>query len=237
MRLWEALHNHGASSLSKSEILSMKEASGSEHNPSTSDELGVGNIIHVLEELFTVFFVKPQDYKIESVGNFVTGMIQTLEDWMTASAKNLTSNLESGLNVSARLKLGMAIPLWSYYHTLYLHLELCLFMIPTLDYVLCENRKMAYVDIGLLETTIGRLKEAYTKLYKDVRRFTNDMRDSLRGESISDQLLEEILGPSTDVASKSLQDLMPRAEVKAICVNLQQSWIEGLDGVMRTKVM
>ena len=159
-----------------------------------------------------------------------------LENWIFKSSENLSSIFESSSNASTALIPGLSIPIWNYFHTLYMHLELCQFVMPAMDYIIRENRKRPLIELQWLDSRTARLREACTRLSVTVRRLATELQDKLHEDTTTDKLMQAVLGSSSDVVGQGLGNNIERSDMEQLCKYLQESWIEGLEGVIRTKM-
>lgn len=233
------LHNNGHSSIDKAGLAVLKQNSVSDPHAFTDAEYTIGVVLAILHELYTVFHQKPPPMEAEPVGAWLRNAVDNLEMYIPTGSQTLESNMEAGMNASARMGESLKIPLWSYFHSMYSYLELCKFLTPLLDYVLAENRKCKHVDATWLGSKLANIREEGKRLSANVRLSVTDLRDKLRGRSVLQELTQEVIrdtikDKSEDVIGTELRLLGNDSTV--ICKNIQESWIEALDGVIRTKV-
>lgn len=238
-KFWDMLHNNGHSSIDKAGLAAMKQSSSSEPHAFTDAEYTIGVVLAIFHELYTVFYQKPPPVEAEPVDAWLRVALENLEMYIPTGSQTLESNMEAGMNASARLGDSLKIPLWSYFHSMYTYLELCRYLAPLLDYVLAENRKCKHVDAAWLGSKLAKLREEGKKLSTNVRLSVTDLRDKLRGPAVLQEITREVLGDtnkdrSEDVIGMELRSLGNESSV--MCKNIQESWIEALDGVIRTKV-
>lgn len=233
------LHSNGRSSIDGSELALMRQNSGSDPHAFTDAEYTIGVVLTILHELYTVFHQKPPPMEAKPVDAWLRIAVENLEMYIPTGSRTLESNMEAGMNASARLGESLKIPLWSYFHSLYTYLELCKYLTPILDYVLAENRKCKYVDASWLGSKLVKVLEEGKKLSANVCLSATDLRDRLRGPAVLQEITQELLrdinkDKSEDSIGTELRFL--GNESTLICKNMQESWIEALDGVIRTKV-
>lgn len=215
----------------------MKQNSGSDPHAFTDAEYTIGVVLEILYELYTVFYQKPPPMEAEPVEAWLRNAVENLEMYLPTGSQTLESNIEVGMNASARLGESLKIPLWSYFHSMYTYLELCKYLTPLVDYVLAENRKCKHVDATWLGSKLAKFREEGKKLSANVRLSAADLRDKLRGPAVLEEITGEVLrdtnkDQSEDVIGIELRFLGNGSTV--ICKNIQESWIEALDGVNRT---
>ena len=217
----------------------MRQNSGLDPHPFTDAEYTIGVVLTVLHELYTVFYQKPPPMEAEPVDAWLRNAVENLEVYIPTGSQTLESNMEDGMNASARLGESLKIPLWSYFHSMYTYLELCNFLTPLLDYVFAENRKCKYVDVTWLGSKIAKLREEGKKLSDNVRLSGTDLRDKLRGPAVLQGITGEVLrdtnkDDSEDVIGTEL-GFLANEPTEMMCQNIQESWIEALDGVISIK--
>ena len=216
----------------------LKQNSGSDPQAFTDAEYSIGVVLAILKELYTVFRQKPPPMEAEPVEAWLRRAVESLETYLPTGSQTLESNMEDGMNASAQLGESLKIPLWSYFHSMYSYLELCKYLTPLVDYVLAENRKCKYVDATWFGSKLVGFREEGKKLSDNVRLSATDLQDRLRGPVVLEEITREVLRDtnkdrSEDVIGAELRLLGNESTV--ICQNIQESWIEALDGVVRIK--
>lgn len=230
------LHNNGHSLIDEAGLAAMKQNSGSDPDAFTDAESTIGVVLTILYELYTVFYRKPTPIEREPVKELIHNAVENLEMYIPTGSQTLESNMQAGMNASARLGESLKIPLWSYFHSMYTYLELCRYLAPLLDYVLAENRKCKYVDASWLASKLVIFREETQKLSTNVRLSVKDLRDKLQGPTVLREITQEVLRHTKkdereDVIGTELGLLGDESTV--ICKNIRESWIEALDGVIR----
>ena len=217
-------------------MYALKKNSESEPHAFTNAEYTIGAVLTILRELYVVFHEKPPSMEAESVNEWVRDAVDNLERYIPTGSQTLEFNMNAEMNASAQLGESLKIPLWSYFHSMYTYLELCKYLAPLLDYVLTENRKCKHVDAAWLGSKLAILRAEGKKLSANVRLSATDLRDKLRGSAVLQEITQELL---RDTYKDETEDLIGTElsrlgnESIAICKNIQESWIEGLDGIIR----
>ena len=217
-------------------LFALKQNSESDPHAFTDAEYTIGAVLTILRELYVVFYEKPPSMEAEPVNVWVRNAVDNLETYIPTGSQTLESNMNAGMNASAQLGESLKIPLWSYFHSMYTYLELCKYLAPLLDYVLTENRKCKHVDANWLGSKLAILREEGKRLSANVRHSVTDLRDKLRGPAIVQEIARELL---RDTKKDEMEDLIGTElgllgnESITICKNIQESWIEGLDGIIR----
>lgn len=230
------LHNNGHSLIDEAGLAAMKQNSVSDLDAFTDAESTIGVVFTILYELYAVFYRKPPPMEREPVKELIHDAVENLEMYIPTGSQTLESNMQAGMNASARLGESLKIPLWSYFHSMYTYLELCRYLAPLLDYVLAENRKCKYVDASWLASKLVIFREETQKLSTNVRLSVKDLRVKLQGPTVLREMTQEVLrhtnkDETEDVIGIELGLLGNESTV--ICKNIQESWIEALDGVVR----
>ena len=217
-------------------LYALKQNSESDPHAFTEAEYTIGAVLAILRELYVVFSEKPPAMEAKSVNEWVRNAVDNLETYIPTGSQTLELNMNADMNASAQLGESLKIPLWSYFHSMYTYLELCKYLAPLLDYVLTENRKCKHVDGAWLGSKLAILREEGKKLSANVRLSVIDLRDKLRGPAFVQEITRELL---RDTKKDGMEDSIGIElgllgdELIAICKNIQESWIEGLDGIIR----
>ena len=230
------LHNNGHTSIDIIGLAAISQNSVSDPDSLTDAESTIGVVLKILHELYAAFYLKPPPVEAEPVDKLIRNTVENLEIYIPTGSQTLESNMRAGMNASARLGESLKIPLWSYFHSMYTYLELCRFLASVLDYVLAENRKYKYVDASWLGSKLSVFREEGKKLSANVRLSVKDLRDKLQGPAVLQEITQELL---RDTNKNGTEDSIGTElsllgnESTEICKNIQESWIEALDGVIR----
>ena len=217
----------------------MKQNSGSDPDAFTDAEYTIGVVLTLFHELYTVFYQKPPPTEAEHVNVWLRNVIDHLEVYIPTGSRTLESNMEAGMNASARLGERLTIPLWSYFHSMYIYLELCKYLNPLLDYMLAESRKYKYIDAIWLGSKLATIRDEGKRLTANVRLSATDLQDKLRGPAVLQEITREILRDRSKITSEDVIGTELRSlgnESTVICQDIQESWIEALDGIIGTKI-
>lgn len=217
----------------------MAERSGANRDAFTAAEHGTANVVMVLLRLHNLY-VLPKYEKV-AAAEFISQALESLGIWLTKSNEALSSSLASGKYASISLAPDLQIPIWSLYHELYSHLEQCIFINAVLKYLLTENKKQPIVDHKRLNLDVKALQSECTNLSGNVSRAASAVRDKLRDPTFLQRLTKAALGHSEEGAdedpiAKGLRRMGDQSEMRDICQSLKNSWIDGLEGVIRTKL-
>lgn len=233
---WEILHNNGGSQLRREELKALKENSKGEPDALTRQEQATAYLVSGLESLYTLYSQKLR-YEKEAGNLFIQELFENIEKWLAESCEGLVL-------VTAPLALtpDLSVPLWSLFHDLFIHLDLCKFIIPTLEFAVSENKKQARVGHVWLVDRVEALRKECTKLGESVSRAANKLRDKLNDHTTPQQIEEVVLGgldktEDQDVIAGELRDLGDYVELRKMCQDIRDSWIDGLEGVIRTKIV
>ena len=230
------LHNNGLSSIDHIGLAAIRQNSVSDPDSLTDAESTIGVVLTILYELYAAFYRKPPLVETEPVDTLIHNAMENLEVYIPTGSQTLESNMNAGMNASARLGESLKIPLWSYFHSMYTYLELCRFLAPILDYVLAENRKCKYVDASWLGSKLAIVREEGKKLSANVRRSVKDLRDKLQGPAVLQEITQELLRDTNKNGTEDAIGIelgLLGNESTEICKSIQESWIEALDGVNR----
>ena len=230
------LHNNGLSSIDHIGLAAICQNSVSDPDSLTDAESTIGFVFTILYELYAAFYRKPPPVDTEPVNTLIHNAMENLEVYIPTGSQTLESNMNAGMNASARLGESLKIPLWSYFHSMYTYLELCRFLAPLLDYVLAENRKCKHVDASWLGSKQAIVREEGKKLSANVRLSVKDLRDKLQGPAVLQEITQELLRGTNKNGTEDAIGIelgLLGKESTEICKSIQESWIEALDGVNR----
>lgn len=214
----------------------MKESSKGEPDALTGQEHAIAQIVLALSALHSLYAQRDQ-YQKEAAGVFIQRLFEYIEDWLAKSSERLASS-----KAPMTLTSDLNVPLWSVFHDLFTHLEMCKFVIPTLEYAVSQNKKQSRVGQVWLVDRAEALRNKCTKLAGTVSRMAKKMRDKLQEQATLHQIEEVVLGhldeaEDQDVVASELRKIGDYKELQRICQAIGDSWVEGLDGVIQTKIV
>lgn len=217
----------------------MKDSSATDPEPFTTEEYGSGNVLYLLQQIYFFTSQESRQHEAQLSESLTRNLIEGLEAWITKGSRILADNIESGMNASSPLTADLNIPLWNYFHGLYTHLDVCRYMKPVLDYLTDENRKTKFAEPTWLAARVAAIRKECKSLSGNVLRSATNLRGKLRGPAALDEIKRGVLGHSNeiepeDTVGKELRCLGNDSLI--ICRNIQESWIEALDGVIQTKI-
>lgn len=239
-RFWDEIHNNGGSQLKLEDLQSMRGNSKHDPDSMTTPEHSTVNFVIVLHELWDVYRLEA-DFGKQDAEKRIRAQFELIGNWIAKSSEELVTQIESGHNASMPLTPDLDVPLWSFFHALFSLLDTCKFVAPTMEYVLTENKKRAYVDPTWLANQIKFVREQCTKLSRNVLHAATDLRDNLREGAALQEINVAVLGQVEDSGNeheiaKQLRELGDNPALEKTCQEIRDSWIDGLDGVIRTKV-
>lgn len=234
--LWGALHGGHQMNSDDSEVRQLRVESRNEPEPFTSEETEALNLIFVIDQIFMIYYEDPKKFEPHLVSDFIRNFIECLEKWIRKSIEILTSITKIGMNAGTELHPGFAIPLWSVFHGLFLHLEICQFLVKAMPQIIELNKTKEKVSNDWLSDNFATIREHCNQLAQRVYESATDLRSRVRESAFPSMLIEEIL--HNDSIGKELDALdVSLGTVDKICKTWQDSWIDALDGVLRTKVI
>lgn len=247
-RLWQMLHNDGFSSIREEDLTKLKDRCGELPDSCTREEDAVNQVVLLLYELYGCYNLKRRTKPPpNATGDYVKEMLETLEKWLGQVTELLETTVKSGHNASAALTSNLEIPHWQYYHARFTYLELCKMVTATLKYALAENRNQAekqkrgskpFAPPHLMEMMVPRILSQCRDLTTLIHRSAGELRLRLQGPATLQEIHRAVVGQADD-----LEDLIGREFhmfdsneiLTRICKDIQESWIEGLKGILDTK--
>lgn len=202
----------------------------------TSAEHGTSNIVLALIELYALF-KDPGHHEKTAVTSFIQEVIANLKTWLVESIAAVATSIESGAWASISISPEFRIPVWSYYHESYSHLDQCKFIIATLDAILEENDRGHYTDHEWFSSKVEALRNHCKELSSNVRRSASALQGRLRGKDFPlHQYVMQGSGHSEQGIVKELQKLDRKGEILKVCQDLKDSWAEGLEGISQVNI-
>ena len=202
----------------------------------TDPEMEAGNIVYTLERLHSFYYLKSSNHSVEHVGNCVRQLLAFLEDRVTAAYNNLASFVAEPPNLQLVHTLT-----WFFLHRQYTCLEICQYTVPVLNYIVAENVKPGYVDNKWLKDTVQRIKDQCKNIVVDVHRAAEHLKAKFVRPSAVQECEDLTLArtdaqePGDEIGYNIREEFGDRINMTKVLKDLHASWIDGLDGVLRTK--
>lgn len=241
------LNNDGFSSIREAELNDLKDRCEILPDSCTQGERAINPVVLLLYDLYGFHNPKrrtkppPND-----TGNYIKEILERLEKWLTLTVEDMETKMKTCDNASAKLTEDLRIPHWSYYHTRYTYLELCKLVTATLNYVLTENRKQAenqkkesqpFAPLYLMEQKISKILNECKKITTMIHRSAGELRERLRGPTTLPKFRQAVVGRVDDAEDSigfELEKFNIAEAMTRVCKDIQGSWVEGLEGIIRT---
>ena len=233
------MNDNGQSELNEEDVDAFCKSAGGDFRSFTDAERISTHLTNVLSVFYRLFSDK-EKYNVELIKESISPLFSELQGGLEDITASLTTNLEGGWIFSMKLSSGTHIPLWNSFHSLYTYLDLCKFVTAAVAYMVTENKKRAIVGHAWLLDRSETLKRENQELQKACVRSAEDLRAKLKEESFIQQLQEAVLprprnGEDEDKIAEELRKLEAELDTKWTLRSVQESWIEGLEGIIRLK--
>ena len=205
----------------------------------TTAEHIIANVVSVLISLHNLYSL-PRQHEKTAVAHFVNQALEDLGAWLIKCKEIVTWSIDSGICDCLPLAPDLAIPSWNLYHNYYAHLEQCMFIRATLKFVLSENKKEPIIDQQKLAVDVKEVLDRCMNLSSAVSRAALLVLKNIQSEAFLHGLRKAAtrsLDDSTDenLVVEELESLSRGPVKEKVMRNLRDSWVEGLEGVLRTK--
>lgn len=238
----DKLQNNGQSDLKVDEVIAFNQALGGEDpDVFTGTEDEVMSIVGMLVWLHSLWS-EGVKHDTSNPKESMQLLFENLDNWVVRRSKFLELGILSETNASMPLTLDLKIPLWNFFHDRYSLIDACRLVTLTLDYVISENTKECFVEQSWLSNRIDRLRSNLKKLSEVIRRSATDLRNKFLDQGVFQQINSAVLGnieqtEDYEMLITELRDLGDLSTSETFCQDIRESWIEGLNGVIQTKVV
>ena len=231
--LWDLLHD-GSSPIDDSQLEAMIEESGFLQADNSESEPSLA--IYALERLY-------QCYHGTTKGNiteYMERLLNCVESFLRVVLARDISHMRGRSVASFALSPDLSLPTWNTFHAQYTVLEMCQITVLSVNHLLAENRKKSLLDQAWLRTKAQGLLDLCKAISDEVNNAARDLQESVQRSTATQEISRRVLAgtgneESRDALGEQLRALGIEANVKIVCKTLQESWSEGLDGVVKTR--
>ena len=231
--LWDLLHK-GSSLIDDTQLEAMAEESGFLEADNSEPEPSL--VVYALERLYRCYHGTATKQFIE----YMERLLNCVENFLNVVLTRDISYIRSKSVTSLALSPGLFLPTWNTFHDQYTLLEICQIVVVSMNNMLAENRKRPLFNQSWLRIKAQGLLDSCKMISDKVNNEARDLQESIQRATVTQEISERMLAgagneESRDVVGKELWALGIGADVKIVCKSLQESWSEGLDGVVKTR--
>ena len=231
--MWDLLHG-GNSLIDGSQLEAMAEESGSLQADNPEPELSL--VVYALERLYRCY----HGTTTNNLTEYMERLLNWVEDFLRGILARYISHMRGRSAASFALSPGLPLPTWNTFHDQYTALEISQITVLSVNHMLAENRKNSLLDQAWLRTKAQGLLDLCKMISNEVNNAARDLQESIQRSTVTQEISQQVLActgneESRDVVGRGLWALGLEANVKIVCKTLQESWSEGLDGVVKTR--
>ena len=160
--------------------------------------------------------------------------------WADSTSQKLDYSVKSGNYASLQVAPDVKLPIWSLLHELYSHLDQCAFVLLTMEFALSQNKRQPFNERQQIIPDAKILRDKCMAIASQVWQLATDIQRKLRDRSLVQRIDQFVSGHSSDTTrdpvAEELRSLEDAPRVQQIIRDLRDSWIDGLDGVIQTKI-
>lgn len=193
-----------------------------------------------LEQLLTMALHKsyrpPNPYDDAGFGNVVTEIVKHINNWFSEFA---AARHDESQRLLTPVSAGLSVPNWLYFHSAFLCLDLCRFVLATLDYLLTQEKVVALLEPNFLQTMAAQMKESISETCKTVHQHAVECRQRLQAPETVRDFSRAIVGrPSNwkDPVGREIRELIGEPVMDEIVTELLASWVDALNGIIDINV-
>ena len=231
--LWDLLRN-GSSLIDGNQLEAMAQESGflqadkSEPEPSLT--------VYALERLYRCYHGTTTKNPTE----YMKRLLNCVETFLKVVLAGEIFHVRGKSIASFALSPGLNLPTWDTFHDQYTALEICQIIVLSVNHMLAENRRNSIVDQAWLGVKVQGLLDLCKMISDEVNNAARDLQKSLQRSTTTQEVSQRVLAgtgneDSRDIVGEELWALGIEANVKLVCKTLQESWSEGLNGVIKTR--
>ena len=231
--LWDLLHD-GSSLIDDNQLEAMAEESGFLQADNSESELSLA--VYALERLYRCYHGTTRGNIME----YMERLLNCIESFLRVALARDISHMQGRSAASFALSPDLSLPTWKTFHAQYTVLETCQITVLSVKHTLAENRKKSLLDQAWLGTKAQGLLDLCKAIFDEVNNAARDLQKSVQRSTATQEISQQVLAglgneDSRDALGEQLRALGIEANVKIVCKALQESWSEGLDGVIKTR--
>ncbi|MCJ1276263.1 hypothetical protein MMC21_004068 [Puttea exsequens] len=244
-RLWELVHNNGHSSIraDELEILRDKCDGPGVDEVFTSAEWTVIQVVYPLSELHRIYLEKSGgEHGQKGANRFIREIFKVIANRFEEGRNYLSAYISNERDGCSPLTDNLHTPHWEYFHAVFSNLELYKLTLAVFNFVVAENQKQgkeAFVDPKWMENEVSQYMDACNFMTTACHQSAGRLRSTLTGDIALRGLQEAVLGAAGDTKDAVAHELRAFDNIPAmvkICEDIQASWIDALDGIIRTNI-
>ncbi len=231
--LWDLLHN-GSSLIDGIQLEAMAEKSNFLQTDNSEPEHSL--VVYALERLYRCY----HGTATKNFTEYMKRLLNCVENFLNVVLARDISHIRGKFVGSFALSPGLFLPTWNTFHDQYTVLEICQIVVVSMNHMLAENRKRSLLNQAWLITKAQGLLDLCKMISDEVNTAARDLQESIQRSTATQEISQRVLAgagneESRDVVGKELWSLGIGANVRIVCKILQESWSEGLDGVVKTR--
>ena len=231
--LWDLLQN-GSSLIDGSQLEAMAEESGFLQADNSEPEPSLA--VYALERLYRCY----HGTTTKNFTEYMERLLNWVEIFLRGVPGKYISHMQGRSAASFALSPGLSLPTWNTFHDQYTVLEICQITVLSVNHMLVENKKNSLLDQAWLRTKAQGLLDLCKMISDEINNAARDLQENIQRSTATQEISQRVLAgtgneESRDVVGKELWALGIEANVKIVCKTLQESWSEGLDGVVKTR--
>ena len=231
--LWDLLHN-GSSLIDGNQLEAMAEESGFLQADQSEPESSL--VVYALERLYRCYHSTTTKNPTE----YMKRLLSCVEDFLKVVLAGDIFHVRGKSVASFALSPGLHLPTWDTFHDQYTVLEICQIIVLFVNHMLAENRKNSMLDQAWLKTKVQGLLDLCKLISDEINNAVRDLQKSIQHSTTTQEICQRVLAgtgneESRDIVGEGLWALGIEANVKLVCKTLQESWSEGLNGVIKTR--
>ena len=231
--LWDLLHD-GSSLIDGCQLEAMAEESGFLQGDNSESEPSLA--VYALERLYQCY----HDTTTRNITEYMERLLNCVERFLRVVQARDISHMRGRSVAPFALDPDLSLPTWNTFHAQYTVLEICQITVLSVNHMLAENKKKSLLDQAWLRTKAQGLLDLCKAFSDEVKNAARDLQESIQGSTATQEISKRVLAGSVneesrDAVGEQLWALGIEANVKLVCKTLQESWSEGLDGVLKTR--
>ena len=164
--------------------------------------------------------------------------ITAMEGWHLVASQSFASENDSPIQNAMALTGTLTIPDWLFFHDCYIALEMCDLTLAACGCMKRCNRVTKFLDIGSRHLQLDNIADLARGTMEKLQKAALEQRNRLQAKGTVEELVEVVFKQSEeneDDIGRELKGIVGEKWMKTIAEDLRESWIDNLEGVLRTR--
>ena len=172
----------------------------------------------------------------EESARICSALLDRFDNSQRSMCQMVETSLDNKQSREFNITPQLGIPDFHYFHGTFMLLDQCAILMDTMNLMIPLNKDAQCLSDAYFKSRLAGFREASKRLNEALSREARELQKLLQGRQAFDALVTVCLGEPTDELGLVMRSLVDKPWMEHLARVLLESWQEGLDGIMRTKI-